>query len=455
MELTIFELSSKILFELSSKILFELSAKILKENITMTELKDLLKIETKDLDIVNQLITNPDTKQVKELCELIEKFGGAQAINEKAREARKPETLMKRLKAMNSPYVTDLEWLMEQRDKKAFVSMDDYCKNILGGDADASSVDATNAVTLEISAMQFFPWLIAQARQAIDKKELMPGRIIRVRNMAEQVEDNGDIMAVALAMQIIGATYVESLDTRGTDGSNIHLAGGPETLSGFFGGIGQPNEYPIKWAEEYLNYYTTYGIKEVLNVNPGTILSGYLMHRLGVDIEFKISVFVGNDNPYFIMWTLMTAKLFSREDGTTSLVGFNLSNSVNNETIRQANMIRKQLGLEKQVRFEHHITETFKSIVLQPYNRRDELVKIAREVPNISAKHEGGEPEIEATREHPSDIFEYFMSKKDILTNDMMELLLGNYLDKHNSVNLTARALIKSGIGVIAAKNLH
>ncbi len=180
-----------------------------------------------------------------------------------------------------------------------------------------------------------------------------------------------------------------------------------------------------------------------------------MIHRLGVDIEFKISVFVGNDNPYFIMWTLMTAKLFSREDGTTSLVGFNLSNSVNNETIRQANMIRKQLGLEKQVRFEHHITETFKSIVLQPYNRRDELVKIAREVPNISAKHEGGEPEIEATREHPSDIFEYFMSKKDILANDMMELLLGNYLDKHNSVNLTARALIKSGIGVIAAKNLH
>ncbi|MCD4719213.1 MAG: hypothetical protein K8S13_05040 [Desulfobacula sp.] len=420
----------------------------------MTDLKEMLKIKTKDLDIVNQLITNPDNQQVGELCNLIEKFGGAKAINEKAEQARDPETLMQRLKEMNSPYVADLEWLMEQRDNEAFISMDDYCKNILGENADASSVDLTNAVTLEISALQFFPWLMTQARQAIEKKELMPGRVIRVRNMVEQVEDNGDIIATALAMQIIGATYVESLDTRGTDGSNIHL-GGPDTITGYFAGIGQPNDYPIKWAEEYLNYYTSYGIKQVLNVNPGTILLGYMMHRLGVDIEFKISVYVGNDNPYFIMWTLMTAKLFSREDGTTSLIGFNLSNSVNNDTIRQANVIRKQLGLEKQVRFEHHITETYKSIVLQPYNRRDELIEIAKEVPNMAAKHEGGEIDIEEKREHPSDIIEYFLTKQEVLDNDLMESLETNYLDKQHSVNLTARDLIKSGTGVIAAKNLH
>ena len=420
----------------------------------MTDLKEMLEIKTKDLDIINQLITNPDNKQVEELCDLIKKFGGAEAINKKAKQARNPETLMQRLKDINSPYVADLEWLIEQRDNKAFVPLDEYCKNILGNDADISLVDSTNAVTLEVSAMQFFPWLMAQARQAIEKKDLMPGRIIRVRNMAEQVEDNGDIMATALAMQIIGATYVESLDTRGTDGSNVHL-GGPDTITGYFGGIGQPNDYPIKWAEEYLNYYTNYGIKQVLNVNPGTILLGYMMHRLGVDIEFKISVFVGNDNPYFIMWTLMTAKLFAREDGSTSLVGFNLSNSVNNETIRQANVIRKQLGLEKQVRFEHHITETYQAIVNQPYNRRDELIEIAKEVPNMAAKHEGGEIAVEEKREHPSNILEYFLTKQEVLDNGLMESLQTNYLDKQHSVNLTAKELIKSGTGVIAAKNLH
>lgn len=419
----------------------------------MTRLNNMLTIGQKDLDIVNRLFTDPDNQQANALSALIEKFGGATAINEKAKLARDPENLMQRLKALNSPYVADLEWLTDQRDQKAFVAMEDYCKTVLG--EGSGSVDFSNAVTLEISAMQFFPWLMAEAKQAIDKKELMPGRVIRVRNMAEQAQDNGDILATALAMQIIGATYVESLDTRGTDGSNIHLAGGPATLSGFFGGIGQPNHYPLKWAEEYLTYFTTYGIRQVLNVNPGTILLGYIMHRLGVDIEFKISVFVGNDNPWFILWTLMTARLFARQDGSTPLVGFNLSNSVNNDTIREAHAIRKKLGLEKQVRFEHHITETYKSIVLQPYNRRAELVAIAKEVPNISAKHEGGEPEIEATKDHPSDIFDYFIPKKDILANNLMAPLLDNYLEKHRSVNLTAEALIRAGIGVAAAKNLH
>ena len=420
----------------------------------MVDLKKILAIKDRDLDIVNNLLISGSSKQIKQLSDLIEKFGGAEAINEKAKKARDPENMLQQLKKLNSPYVSDIEWLIKQRDNKTFVSMDDYCKSVLDDDTELSEIDFSNAVTLEISAMQFFPWLITQARQAVEKRELMPGRIIRVRNMAEQAEDQGDIIATALAMQIIGATYVESLDTRGTDGSNIHL-GGPETITGYFGGIGQPNDYPIKWAEEYLHYYTTYGVKQVLNINPGTILLAYMMHRLGVDIEFKISVFVGNDNPWFIMWTLMTARLFSREDGSTSLAGFNLSNSVNNETLEDANSIRKELGLEKYVRFEHHITETYQAIVNQPYNRRDELIQLVKKVPNISAKHEGGETSIEETREHPSNILDYFLSRKEILDGDLMEALETNYLDKHHSVNLTAKALIQSGTGVIAAKNLH
>jgi hypothetical protein len=76
---------------------------------------------------------------------------------------------------------------------------------------------------------------------------------------------------------------------------------------------------------------------------------------------------------------------------------------------------RKDLGFEEVVRYEHHITETWKSIVRQPYNRRAELVEIAGRVPNISAKHEGGEPEIEPTRPHPSDILDYFRDKAEVI----------------------------------------
>ena len=185
------------------------------------------------------------------------------------------------------------------------------------------------------------------------------------------------------------------------------------------------------------------------------MILAYLLHKLGVDNEFKISVFMGNDNPFSILWTLTTARLFSRDDGTTSLIGFNLSNSADNGTIRRASAIRKALGLEDVVRFEHHITETYKSIVRQPYNRRDELVEIAKEVPNISAKHEGGEPEIEAELEHQSDILDYFMAKTDVESQGLMPALERNYLEKHRSVNLTADALTRAGIAVIAAGKLH
>lgn len=420
----------------------------------MSDLRNLLKITDDRLAEINALLTDPGNELINELLEVIEAFGGPQEINRKAQEAAKLENLMGRLTTAKSPYVDDLNWLIEKTDTAAFISMPDYYGRVLGDKAKAAEIDHKNAVTLEISALQYFPWLIAEARRSIAEGELMPGRYIRVRNMAEQETDNGDIMAIAAAMQIIGASYVETLDTKGTDGSNIHL-GGPETITGYFGGVGQPNEYPIKWVKEYLKFYTTYGIRQVLNINPGTVLVGYLLHKLGVNNEFKISVFMGNDNPFSILWTLTTARLFSRDDGTTSLIGFNLSNSANNETIRKAAIIRRALGLEDVVRFEHHITETFKSIVRQPYNRRDELVEIAREVPNISAKHEGGEVDIEAELEHPSDILDYFMAKGDVEKQGLMPALEQNYIEKHRSTNLTADALTRAGIGVVYAGKLH
>jgi hypothetical protein len=282
----------------------------------------------------------------------------------------------------------------------------------------------------------------------------MPGRYIRVRKMVEQEVDNGDILAVAAAMQIVGASYVETLDTKGTDGSNIHL-GGPETITGYFGGVGQPNEYPLKWVEEFLYYYTNYGIREILNINPGTVLLGYFLHKLGIDIQFKISVFMGNDNPYAALWTLIGARLFAREDGTTSLIGFNWSNSVNNETIEITAEVRRALGLEDIVRFEHHITETWKSIVRQPYDRTEELVELAEHVANISAKHEGGIPAVDSARDHPSDILDYFRDKSEILSSGDMPALERNYLDKHHAVNRTARALTENGLSFVAARNLH
>ena len=413
-----------------------------------------MRIPPENLEEINRAILDPKNEIVNEFLAIVSRYGTPEEINAKAAEARALPNLLRRLEEIGSPYLKDLEWLTKARDEGAFVSISEFRRKVLGNRADSMSFRDDYAVTLEISALQFFPWLISEAKHAIEHREVMPGRYIRVRSMREQVEDNGDTLAVAAAMQIVGASYVETLDTKGTDGSNIHL-GGPETITGYFGGVGQPNEHALQWVDEFLHYYTTYGIRQVLNINPGTVLLGYFLHKLGIDVEFKISVYMGNDNPYAALWTLIGAKLFARADGTTSLVGFNWSNSVNNETIEKTAPIRRALGFEDVVRFEHHITETYKSIVIQPYDRTEELVALADHVKNISAKHEGAGPEVDAQREHPSDILEYFLTKEEIEEKGLMPYLEQNYLDKHAAVNRTAAALTEKGLSFIAAGNLH
>lgn len=416
-------------------------------------LRERLEISPDRLADINAVLLNPDSQVVNDFLAVVEKYGTPEEINRQAAAARQLPNLLKKVEETKPEYLADLEWLARQRDKGAFISVSDYRRKVLGKKADSMRFQDDFAVTLEVSACQYFPWVRLAAERALERDELMPGRFIRVRKMKEQ-EADGDLPAFAAAMQIIGASYVETLDTKGTDGSNIHL-GGPATITGYFGGVGQPNDHALKWLDEYLYYYTTYGVRQALNINPGTVLLGYLLHRLGVDNEFKISVFMGNDNPYSALWTLIGAKLFARDDGASPLIGFNWSNSVNNQTMEITAQFRKDLGFEDVVRFEHHITETFKSIVIQPYNRRDELLEIAGRVANISAKHEGADPEIDQTREHPSDILDYFRDKEEVIASGDYEAMTLNFLDKVDAVNKTAWALTQRGLSFVAAEKLH
>ncbi|MFW9865671.1 MAG: hypothetical protein ACFFEN_06180 [Candidatus Thorarchaeota archaeon] len=425
----------------------------------MSNLRDKLKIPKEALETINEFLLDENNPLINDLLRIIEKYGGIDEINKKAKEARKLENILHKLEKVNPDYIKDLEWLIKQRDNNAFISIPEYRKKILGNSIHQIKFDDEYAVTLELSACQYFPFLIDIAKDAIKNQKLIPGRIIRVRKMKEQ-EADGDLLAMTAAMQIIGASYVETLDTKGTapgpDGNpvNVHL-GGPDTITGYFGGVGQPNDYALKWIDEFLYYYTTFGVYQVLNVNPGTVLLGYFLYKLGINNEFKISVYMGNDNPYSSLWTLLTAKLFARDDGTSPLIGYNLSNSVNNETLELSAYIRKEFDFEDVVRLEHHITETWKSIVRQPYDRRDELVDLAKKVKNVSAKHEGGNLDVEEAREYPTDILDYFRDKQEIIEAGLWEALRVNHRDRYEAVNTTAEILTKNGISIIAAKNLH
>ncbi len=421
---------------------------------TRDDLRARLRVRPDDLEAVNDVLASPDNALTEALLDLVDKYGGVEAINSAADEAGRLDTRLARLEDERSPFLPGLEWLIEQRDGAAFIALDEYRHDQLGAAASAMPFEEACAVTLEISALQYFPWLVSEAERAIARRELMPGRYIRVRNMAEQSAPGGDILAVAAAMQVIGATHVETLDTRGIDGSNVHL-GGPDTMAGYFGGIGQPNAYPLRWADEYLHFLTEYGVRQVLNVNSGTIIVALLLNKLGVRNEFKVSVFMGVDNPWSVLWLLMGARLLAGEDGCTSMAGLNLSNSVEVDTLLACADVREALGLTDHVRFEHHVTEAYKSIVRQPYDRRADVVQAAATVANLSAKHEGGDPAVRGRSRPPQRHLRLLHAAGRHRAPGLLPVLEANYLDKHAAVNRTAAALTQAGIAVRPAALLH
>jgi hypothetical protein len=417
------------------------------------DLRHLLAIPTDRLNAINAVLLDPEETVINDFLAIVAKYGTPQEINHKHRESRKLDHLMKIVNERAPSYINDLDWLIEQRDHQAFASILEYRKRVLGDKVKGMKFADESAVTLEVSALQYFPWIRPMCERAIKDRSLVPGRFIAVRKMKES-ELDGDLPAIVAALDIIGSSFVETLDTKGTDGSNPHL-GGPATITGYFGGIGQPNEHALMWLDEFLYYYTNYGVQHVLNFNAGTILLGFLLYRLGVDIQFKISVFFGSDNPYHALWIMLAAKLFSRDDGSSPLIGFNWSNSINNKTMELTSQFRKALGFEDVVRFEHHIVETWKSIVIQPYDRRSELIEIAGHVANISAKHEGGDVEVEEKRVHPSDILDYFRDKKEVIASGDWDNMQLNFLDKVDACDKSAWELTKNKLSFIGAKNLH
>ena len=178
-------------------------------------MKKRLTISTQRLEKINKFLISDHNPIIDNLVDIVEKYGGVKEINRKAHESRRIENLLNRLENTTSPFLNDLIWLQEQRDDKNFISLDEYKEKILGEKTGSVEFDESLAVTLEISACNFFPFLVEEAKIAIENENLMPSRYIRVRSMKEQVMD-GDITAFTAATAIIGATYVQTLDIKGT-----------------------------------------------------------------------------------------------------------------------------------------------------------------------------------------------------------------------------------------------
>ena len=103
--------------------------------------------------------------------------------------------------------------MLDQRDRGTFTTVASYREHLLGKKIKKMQFNEDSAVTLEVSALQYFPWIRPMCERAIQQGSLIPGRFIAVRNMKES-EADGDLPAIVAALDIIGSSFVETLAPR-------------------------------------------------------------------------------------------------------------------------------------------------------------------------------------------------------------------------------------------------
>jgi hypothetical protein len=114
----------------------------------------LLKISTDKLKAINTVLLDPNSQVMKDFFAVVAKYGTPAEINRKHKAARKMENLFKIVQERQPDAIKDLNWLIEQRDRGAFISVKDYRRRVLGPKADATKFKDRYAVTLEVSALQ-------------------------------------------------------------------------------------------------------------------------------------------------------------------------------------------------------------------------------------------------------------------------------------------------------------
>ena len=134
----------------------------------VSDLRDRLAIPDERLAELNAFLLRPGNRVVDDLLAVVARYGTPDEINARARAAGELPALRELVRAIHPAYLADLDWLTEQRDAGAFVSIADYRRGVLGDRADSMPFRDDLAVTLEISALQYFPWVVAAARKAID-----------------------------------------------------------------------------------------------------------------------------------------------------------------------------------------------------------------------------------------------------------------------------------------------
>ena len=107
------------------------------------ELRHRLLIPGDRLDDINAFLLDPDSRILNDLLAVVARYGTPEEINRRARDAGRLPALLERVRAARPEYLADLDWLAEQRDRGAFVSVADFRRGVLGDRADTMAFATT------------------------------------------------------------------------------------------------------------------------------------------------------------------------------------------------------------------------------------------------------------------------------------------------------------------------
>jgi hypothetical protein len=131
-------------------------------------IQPLLKSPQERLDEINAVLLDPNTRVIRDLLDVVARHGTPAEINRKAAQAGELSSLLQRVRETKPEFLDSLRWLETQRDRGAFISVADYRRKVLGDRAASMHFKDDFAVTIEVSAAKYFPWVIAAAERAIE-----------------------------------------------------------------------------------------------------------------------------------------------------------------------------------------------------------------------------------------------------------------------------------------------
>ena len=223
------------------------------------------------------------------------------------------------------------------------------------------------------------------------------------------------MLAIAAAMQIMGASYVETLDTKGTDGSNVHLGGpGDDHRLLRRHRPAQRSRAEVGGRVPLLLHHLRHapGAEHQPRHGAGRLPAAQAGRRQRVqDLGLH-----GQRQPVRrpVDADRRQALLPRRRHLPADRLQLEQLGQQRDDRDHGRGAPGARLRGRRALRASHH-RDLEEHRASSRTTGATSWSALADHVPNISAKHEGGDPDVEQTRAHPSDILDYFRAKDEVI----------------------------------------